>query len=132
MKVSIVTISFNQEEFLEDAIRSVLNQDYHDIEYIVVDPGSTDGSRNIIEKYHDKINHIVYEKDDGASHGLNIGFSYATGEVYGFLNADDILFNHAVSDFVKALQQRDVDVVSGHGFFINSSANRGDNSFYNI
>ena len=65
MKVSIVTLSFNQAEFLERAIQSVLEQDYDDIEYIVVDPGSTDGSRDIIEKYRDGIATVLEQADKG-------------------------------------------------------------------
>ena len=74
-RVSIVTISFNQEKFLERTIRSVLAQDYPEIEYIVVDPGSTDGSRDIIERYRDRIAHVIFEPDKGPSDGLNKGFA---------------------------------------------------------
>lgn len=88
MKFSIVTISFNQAQFLEQAIRSVIEQDV-DLEYIVVDPGSTDGSREIIERYRDRIAHIVFEKDRGPADGLNKGFALATGDVLGCLNSDD-------------------------------------------
>ena len=65
MKFSIVTISYNQAQFLEQAIRSVIEQDYPDVEYIVVDPGSTDGSREIIERYRDRIDKIIFEPDNG-------------------------------------------------------------------
>jgi len=118
VKVSIVTISYNQAEFLEDAILSVLNQDYPNIEYIVVDPGSTDGSREIIEKYRDRLDHIVYEPDDGPADGLNKGFSRAAGDIYGYLNADDILLPTTVSHFVKCFQSSSADVISGHGYII--------------
>ena len=74
MKISVVTISFNQAKFLRECIDSVLNQDYHEIEYIVVDPGSTDGSKKIIDSYGDKIIKY-YEKDYGPADGLNKGFS---------------------------------------------------------
>jgi glycosyltransferase involved in cell wall biosynthesis len=91
MKFSIVTISFNQVEFIETAIQSVLSQDV-DLEYIVVDPGSSDGSREIIEKYRDRIDHIVFEPDKGPADGLNKGFALATGDVLGCLNSDDFYF----------------------------------------
>ena len=121
MKFSIVTISFNQAQFLEAAILSVLNQDYPDVEYIVVDPGSTDGSQDIIEKYRGRIQHVVYEKDSGPADGLNKGFNRATGDVFGFLNADDELMPNALNEiataFNKALQ---ADVISGCGYFVNS------------
>jgi len=88
MKFSIVTISFNQAEFLEQAIRSVLEQEV-DLEYIVVDPGSTDGSREIIERYRDRIDHIVFEHDKGPADGLNKGLALASGDVLACLNSDD-------------------------------------------
>jgi glycosyltransferase involved in cell wall biosynthesis len=119
MKISIVTISYNQSKFLEQAICSVVNQDYPDIEYIVVDPGSTDGSREIIEKYQDQIDKIVFEPDEGPADGLNKGFSYATGEIFGFINADDYLIPGAINKVVKAFRtNRRKDVLSGNVFII--------------
>ena len=96
MKVSVVTVSFNQARFLERAIRSVLGQDYDDIEYIVVDPGSTDGSRAIVERWRDRIDRIILEPDRGPPDGLNKGFAAATGEIFAYLNADDALLPGAV------------------------------------
>jgi glycosyltransferase involved in cell wall biosynthesis len=114
-KVSIVTISYNQADFLTDALRSVIGQDYPQIEYIVLDPGSTDGSREIIEQYRPRISTVIFEPDRGPADGLNKGFLHATGEVFGFLNSDDILYPGAVSAAAKVLAERpDVDVVSGH------------------
>ncbi len=78
VKVSIVTICFNQAALLEQAIRSVLDQDYADIEYIVVDPGSTDGSREIIAHYCDRIAAIIDQPDERPAGGLNKGFARAT------------------------------------------------------
>jgi glycosyltransferase involved in cell wall biosynthesis len=118
VKISIVTISYNQAEFLEEAILSVLNQNYSDIEYIVVDPGSTDGSREIIEKYKDQIEHIIFEPDEGPADGLNRGFEVATGNIFGYLNADDILLPTTVSHFIKCFQSSSADVISGHGYII--------------
>lgn len=115
MKVSIVTISFNQAEFVERTILSVLAQDYPDIEYIVVDPGSTDGSREIIERYRPRISKVILRPDQGAADGLNGGFAEATGEIFGFLNSDDILLPGAVSSAVAFLENhKEIDVVSGH------------------
>lgn len=123
MKVSIVTISFNQASFIEEAILSVLNQDYPNLEYIVVDAGSTDGSREIIEKYRDKIDYIIFEPDEGPADGLNKGFSIATGDIYGYLNADDILFPTTVSHFVEYFKLSNAGVVSGHGYIIDKNSN---------
>lgn len=115
MKVSIVTISFNQAEFLERALRSVIEQDHEDIEYIVVDPGSTDNSREIIERYRSKIAKLILEPDKGPADGLNKGFAMASGDIYGFLNSDDVLLPGAVSRVVRFFNSHpDVDVVSGH------------------
>ena len=96
-RVSIVTISFNQAEFLERTIESVLAQDYPEIEYIVVDPGSTDGSREIIDRYRSRISKVILRPDRGAADGLNHGFAEATGEIFGFLNSDDLLLPGAAS-----------------------------------
>jgi len=114
VKISIVTISFNQGRFLEQAIGSVLDQDYEDTEYIVVDPGSTDCSREIIEKYCARISTIIFERDRGPSDGLRKGFAHATGEIYGYINADDYFepgtFQH-VSRFFGS--RPDIDVLCG-------------------
>jgi len=122
MKFSIVTISFNQAEFLERAILSVLNQDHDDIEYIVVDPGSTDGSRDIIERYRDRIDRIVFKPDRGAAEGLNNGMEGASGEILGFLNSDDVLMPGAISQIVHAFQANpDIDLVTGHAYIIDAT-----------
>jgi glycosyltransferase involved in cell wall biosynthesis len=116
LKVSIVTISFNQVGYLERTIKSVLNQDYPGIEYIVVDPGSTDGSRELIKSYESRLAKVIFEKDAGPADGLNKGFAAATGEIFGFLNSDDILYPGAVSGAVRYFSSHPkVDVVSGNG-----------------
>lgn len=119
MKVSIVTISYNQAEYLERTLRSVVDQDYDDIEYIVVDPGSKDNSRNIIDEYRTRIARTLFEPDKGPADGLNKGFAVATGEIYGFLNSDDILYPGAVQSVVRYFESHpEVDVVSGHAVII--------------
>lgn len=124
MKISIITISYNQAQFLERAIRSVADQDHDDVEYIVVDPGSTDGSRDIIEGYRDKIAKIIYEADRGPADGLNKGFAEAHGEIFGFLNSDDVLEPGALSRVVQYFEAHpDVDVISGHSWIIDAEGN---------
>lgn len=119
MKFSVVTISFNQARYLEQTIRSVIDQDYTDVEYIVLDPGSTDGSRDIIERYRDQIDWIVYEPDDGPADGLNKGFERATGEIFAFLNSDDFLLPGALSTIAAVFEgRRDRDVVSGNALVV--------------
>ncbi len=116
MKVSIVTISFNQGCFLEACICSVLEQDYPEIEYIVVDAGSTDGSREIIARYAERIAHVILEADAGPADGLNKGFAHASGEIFAFVNADDLLLPGAVRRMVEAFREHpDADVIYGHG-----------------
>src|ERR1039457_1034429 len=90
-KISIVTPSFNQAEFLEQTICSVLSQKYPNLEYVVIDGGSTDGSVEIIKKYADKLTYWVSEKDDGQYAAINKGFSYTTGDIMGWINSSDIL-----------------------------------------
>lgn len=120
MRVSIVTISFNQREFLQRTMASVLEQDYPDIQYIVADPGSTDGSRELIEAMGDKVIR-VFEKDQGPADGLNKGFALADGQIYAYLNSDDILYPGAVRKAVEYLRAHpDVAAVSGHAEIIDA------------
>lgn len=120
-KFSVVTLSFNQAEFLETAIRSVLEQDYAALQYIVVDPGSSDGSRDIIARYRDRIDTVVLEPDDGPADGLNRALSHATGELFAYINSDDAFLPHAFSQAALAFGKRpDADVIYGNGYFINA------------
>lgn len=115
MQISIVTISFNQAQFLGRAIDSILDQDYADLDYVVVDPGSKDDSRAIIDGYGSRITRKLFEPDNGPADGLNKGFAATTGEILGFLNSDDTLLPGslaAVADYFR--DHPDVDVVSGH------------------
>lgn len=119
-KVSIVTISYNQKGYLAECLRSVLTQDYENVEYIVVDPGSTDGSREIVA-YNEKIIKI-FEKDSGPADGLNRGFSCASGDIFGYLNSDDVLQPGCIKSVVDIFAHNpDVDVVYGNGFVIDKN-----------
>lgn len=117
MRISIVTLSFDQGAFLERAMRSVLDQDHPDVEYILVDPGSTDGSRAIIERYRHRLARVILDPDDGPADGLNRGLAAATGTLFGYLNADDRLLPGALAR-VAAAFARDpaADVAYGHGY----------------
>ncbi len=118
IKISIVTISFNQAKFLRACIDSVLDQRYGKLQYIVVDPGSTDGSRELIDQYGDRLER-VYEPDRGPADGLNNGFRHATGEVFFFLNADDALLPGALSYAASVFEAHpEIDVLCGSGFKI--------------
>lgn len=101
--VSIVTPSFNQAEFLEETIQSVLDQDYAHIEYSIVDGGSTDGSLEIIQRHAGRLAWWVSEPDQGQTDAINKGFSQATGEFFAWLNSDDTYHPGAVSQAVKFL-----------------------------
>lgn len=90
-RISIVTPSFNQGEFLERTILSVLSQDYPEVEYIVMDGGSTDESARIVARYADRLAYWESQPDRGQSHAINKGFARATGEIFGWLNSDDWL-----------------------------------------
>ena len=99
MKISVVTPSYNQGEFIEDAINSVLNQDYDDFEHIIVDGLSTDNTIDILKKY----DHLkwVSEEDDGQSDALNKGFKKASSDTICWLNADDYLLNDTFNTFIR-------------------------------
>lgn len=92
MKITIVTSVLNGKKYIEDALLSVLRQDYQDLEYIVQDGGSTDGTIEVIEKYQKELTFWESRADNSMYEGINAGFSKSTGQIMGWLNADDILF----------------------------------------
>jgi len=119
--VSIVTPSFNQAEFLERTIESVLSQTYTDIEYIVVDGGSTDGSPEILRSYGDRFA-WVSEPDRGQSHAINKGLARAKGEILAYLNSDDVLLPRAIETAVGYFEEHpDWDVIYGDAAFVDDS-----------
>ena len=89
--ISLVTPSFNQGKFLESTLRSVLEQEYPNLEYIVIDGGSTDKSLQIIQKYKKKLTYFESKKDHGQSHAINKGFAKTSGEIMAWINSDDVL-----------------------------------------
>lgn len=95
-RISIITPNFNQAEFLEQTIVSVLNQNYPNLEYIIIDGGSTDGSVDIIRKYENRLSYWISEPDNGMYYALQKGFIISTGEIMGWINSDDILHKNSL------------------------------------
>jgi len=96
-KITIITPNYNQAEFIEETILSVIEQSYQNVEYIIIDGGSTDGSVEIIKKYEKYLAYWISEPDKGLYHALQKGFDRATGEIFGWINSDDKLHPHALS-----------------------------------
>ncbi len=120
-RVSIVTPSFNHARFLEQTMRSVLEQDYPNIEYIVIDGGSQDGSRDLIEAYAPQLAYWQSQPDGGQTDAINQGFARATGEILAWLNSDDYLLPGAVSRAVAALQaEPELGMVYGDCLLVNA------------
>jgi glycosyltransferase involved in cell wall biosynthesis len=120
--VSIVTPSYNQARYLESTIRSVLEQEYPNIEYILVDGGSTDGSVDIIQHYANRLAWWVSEKDLGQTDAINKGFTHAKGDILAWLNSDDTYEHQAVAEAVAFLRNHpEVGLVYGDAAFITAS-----------
>ena len=114
MKVSIITVTYNSARFLEDCIRSVQEQNYKNIEHIIIDGKSTDGTVGIIKKYEKGIATWVSETDKGMYDAINKGMHMATGDVIGILNSDDVLDNdHVIFNIVKEFLTSKTDAVFG-------------------
>ena len=127
-KISIVTPSYNQGQFIEETIRSVLLQGYPNLEYIIIDGGSSDNSVDIIKKYEPWLSYWVSEPDKGQSHAINKGFKLATGEIYAWINSDDYYLHGAfavVGEAFTGLQEKAIllgygDVVDVEGVFLDT------------
>ncbi len=114
-KVSVITVVFNGEQFLESTILSVLNQTYDNVEYIIIDGESTDGTVDIIKKYEEEIDYWVSEKDAGIYDAMNKGIDIASGEWINFMNAGDTFYNNSIlEDVFEVSDFEGIDIVYGH------------------
>ena len=120
--VTVVTPSFNQSIFLEETIRSVLLQGYPNLEYIVMDGGSTDSSVEIIKKYENHFAYWTSQKDGGAADAIRRGFERATGTILAYLNSDDVYLPGAIHHLVKRLQTAGADAVYGNTYWIDEES----------
>ena len=117
-RISIVTPSYNQVGFIERTIQSVLDQDYPNLEYIIIDGGSTDGAVDVIRRYEKHLAYWVSEKDNGAADAIGKGFSKATGEIFAYLNSDDLYVPGALRAVAETMQDPTVDVAYGNTYWI--------------
>lgn len=123
-RISVITPSFNQGQFLEETLLSVINQKYSNLEYIVIDGGSTDNSVEIIKKYEQHLANWVSEKDSGQSEAINKGFKRSTGDIVCWINSDDILMPDSLNKVAKYFSEnRNVDFLNGYTLVIDENSN---------
>lgn len=121
MKFSIVTPTYNHQQYIASTIKSVIKnkQTYPDIEYIIMDAASTDGTCQLVDKYREYIDLFVSKADDGQADAINIGFGYATGDIYAYLNSDDYYYPDTIQKVAKIFQENsDIDVIYGNCTFV--------------
>ena len=121
-KISIITPSYNQGEFLEETILSVLGQRYPSLEYIIIDGGSTDNSLEIIKKYEKELHYWECQKDKGQSHAINKGFKHSTGDILMWLNSDDMLMPNALHYIANIVFKNKEDFYFGNCIRFNEKA----------
>lgn len=114
MKISVITATYNSDQTLEDTINSLINQEYSDIEYIIIDGASTDSTLQIVKKYGQRVTVMISEKDNGIYDALNKGIALATGDIIGFLHSDDLFAdNKVLSRIANEFSKETIDVVYG-------------------
>ncbi len=123
MKVTIITIAFNKVKEIEQTITSVISQNYSDIEYVIVDGGSTDGTLSVIENYGSYFSGYISEPDKGIYDALNKGIDLATGEIIGMVHAGDMLFNSdVISELVQCFINTGADIVYGNTLLVDPNS----------
>lgn len=121
-RICIVTPSFNQAEFIEETIRSILLQNYPNLQYVVIDGGSTDGTVQILERYSQWIDYWESEPDRGQSHAINKGLARCAGEWFNWINSDDLLLPCALALLAQVAKSRTVTVIAGYLLFGKSAS----------
>lgn len=123
MKLSIITVVFNNVKTIRSAIESVLNQGYKDIEYIIIDGASTDGTLDIIHEYEDKISILISEKDKGIYDAMNKGILCASGDIIGILNSDDIYYSNDILETIanEFVKNEKLDVLYGDLVYVDKN-----------
>lgn len=126
-KVSIITVVYNGVKTIEQTILSVLEQSYKNIEYIIIDGLSTDGTQEIVRKYQDSIAYFVSEKDNGLYDAMNKGIQKATGEIVGIINSDDWYAKDAIESIVNYFERYEADLVYGDVVFVDQNGRERPN-----
>ena len=125
-KISIITPSYNQGQYIEATILSILNQNYPDLEYIIIDGGSTDGTIEVIKKYEKHLKFWVIEADKGQAHAINKGLTHCTGAIFNWINSDDLLADDALHIIAKAYNNQPEASIVGNVFnFFNGNIDNG-------
>ena len=122
--ISIVTPSYNQATFIEDTIQSVLSQNYPNLEYIIMDGGSTDGTTDIIRRYEKHLAYWVSEKDHGTADAIRKGFERATGSILAYLNSDDIYLPGVLAAVSNSMRNSAAEVVYGNTYWIDRNGQK--------
>ncbi|MBU1014574.1 MAG: glycosyltransferase [Bacteroidetes bacterium] len=124
IKISIITPSYNQAEYLECTIKSVLEQNYPNLEYIIIDGGSTDGSLDIIKKYESHLAYWVSEPDNGQAHAINKGLKRASGDWLGWQNSDDLYYPDTFKGLAEIISKNiHADLIVGNMMLVDSNGN---------
>lgn len=119
-RVTIITVSYNSADTISDTIKSVLSQSYKNIEYIIIDGSSTDGTFEIVQSYGNKVSKFISQPDNGMYDAMNKGIRLATGDIIGILNSDDFFYdNYVIEKVVKSFQENNIDAVIGDVQFVN-------------
>lgn len=132
MKISIITVCYNSAATIEDTIKSVLSQDYQEIEYIIIDGGSSDATLEIINKYRDQITTVISEPDKGIYDAMNKGIKNSTGDIVGILNSDDFYESKDVISKTVDYFDSETDVVFGDLIFVKPDDLEKVTRFYSL